>query len=1164
MKNYIVALLCVLTCSLAGFAQKDTALLTADICIYGGTSSGVIAAYTARKMGKTVILIEPGRHLGGMSSGGLGYTDIGNKYVVTGLARDFYRRIGAHYGKFEQWIFEPGVAEAIFNDYVKRAGFPVLLENRLLTVKKEGNQVKEITLEKSHQPAAATNKRVRAKVFMDCTYEGDLMARSGVSYAVGREANDEYKETINGVELMDGHQFPDSIDPYVVPGDPKTGLLWGISDQTAQANGTGNKMVQAYNFRITLTNVPENRIPISRPANYDPTTYALLLRLKEKQPWKTLTDVFIWSLMPNGKTDINNKGGFSTDMIGMNWEYPEAGYDKRAQIWKEHEEYTKGLLYFIGNDPRIPEHIRNEMKQWGYPADEYTDNGNWSHQLYIREARRMIGELVMTEHHCQGSMQVTDGVGMAAYGMDSHNCERLVINGQVKNEGNVEVHGFAPYAISYRAIIPRQKEVENLFVPVCLSATHIAYGSIRMEPVFMVLGQSSAIAACQAIDEKIPVQQVNVKAVQTILKNNPLADGSTPEILVDNEDSALVRITGNWKTEKNGGYGPTWLTHDPGAGIAGAVLFNPKIIKTGDYQVYAYFPKVPNASTLTHITIYDGENATEKTINLSDLRVEGQTAGEWVALGKYKLVPGKKAYVEVSDKNADGVIVADAVLFVPVPDGMLNIKQTVAGNIFYEKENKAFVINTDGDSVEWVYYDYWNKEIASGSSPVVGGTVGLTVNPGKLGWFRLILTARKNGRTLASKETSFAIVSDFDLGTVKESPFIGQTHAWQSIDTLIPIAKKMGVKYIRDVIRWEAVENAKQVYTFKEKQDRFISLLAENNLKPYLVLALYNPLYDKGEAPVSKEAVLAFANYGRQVLSRYPSINQVEIWNEPDIGTFSKGLTTEEEKAAFYFNLLKASYELIHPLFPAVKITGFVTSDRASDAFLNSIYKKGALKYMNEYAFHSYTPVPEDIVKDIARHKAIMRSWNADKTIPLNLSETGFTTFRFTETEQANYLPRRIVNALANGVGKIGIYNLQNKSTKRDSEGSFGLIRHPDDSNGAYVPKPAFVAYAVLTRQLTGAKFQREEQLSPPGIIYSFKFTKGDEEIRCMYSPSGARVKLHTAASIAVTDLMGNKKIYTPANGIVYLNLDKDLVYVIAIKPIYPATGSKSILRITL
>ncbi|MHA4808843.1 FAD-dependent oxidoreductase [Flavitalea flava] len=684
MKKYILPLICLFACHKAVFAQqavpatKNAAVYAADICIYGGTSSGVIAAYTAAKSGKKVILIEPGRHLGGMTTGGLGYTDIGNKYVVTGLARDFYRRIGAHYGKFEQWIFEPKVAEGIIMDYVKRAGFTVLRESRLKEVKKEGNQIKEIILENSHNPAAVANTTVRAKVFMDCTYEGDLMARSGVSYSVGREANSQYNETINGVEFMEGHQFPDNISPYRVPGDPKSGLLWGIGNQSLPTNGTGDKEVQAYNFRITLTNVPENRIPVSMPENYSPDKYELLLRLKEKQPWKTFKDVFIWSMMPNGKTDINNKGGFSTDMIGMNWEYPEAGYDKRAEIWKEHEDYTKGLLYFVGNDARIPDYIRSEIKQWGYPKDEYMDNGNWSHQLYVREARRMIGELVMTDHHCRGKELIKDGVGMAAYGMDSHNCERLVENGQVKNEGNVEVHGFAPYSISYRALIPKEKEAGNLLVPVCLSATHIAYGSIRMEPVFMVLGQSAAIAACKAIDEKVPVQQVNVNEVQKVLKNNPLADGSIPEILVDNEDSGFVLVKGNWKTEKNGGYGPSFFfadsktqadskeLADSKARTPESVRFIPEILKKEAYQVYAYFPKLLNASTKTYISIFDGRKVIEKSINSSYLQVEGQTSGEWVSLGLYTLLPGRKAYVEISNKNADGVIAADAVLFVPV------------------------------------------------------------------------------------------------------------------------------------------------------------------------------------------------------------------------------------------------------------------------------------------------------------------------------------------------------------------------------------------------------------------------------------------------------------------------------------------------------------------
>ncbi len=666
MKNIkVIILAIIMACFFTGASvnAQSSKLITADICVYGGTSAGVIAAYTAKKMGKTVILIEPGKHLGGMSSGGLGYTDIGNKYVVTGLARDFYRRIGTHYGKFEQWIFEPKVAEGIFNDYVKRAGFPVLFRNRLIKVKKEENQLKEITVGNSYKPSAVTNKIIRAKVFIDCTYEGDLMARSGVSYTLGREANSQYDETINGVELLDKHQFPDSIDPYKVPGDAKSGLLWGISKEALQANGAGDKKVQAYNFRITLTNVPENRIPISKPENYDPKKYELLLRLKDKQPWKSISDVFIISKMPNGKTDINNNGGFSTDMIGMNWKYPEADYNTRAKIWKEHEDYTKGFFYFIGNDTRIPGNIRDEMKQWGYPKDEYTDNGNWTPQLYIREARRMIGELVMTQHHCQGKEQVEDGVGMAAYGMDSHNCERLVVNGMVKNEGDVQVHGFAPYAVSYRAIVPKQKEAANLFVPVCLSASHIAYGSIRMEPVFMVLGQSSAVAACQAIDKKIAIQEVNVKEVQSLLRTDPLADGSMPEVLVDNEDS---HITGDWKTERSGGYGPTYLTDDSKAETAKSVRFIPEKLKRGAYHVYTYFPKVMNPAAKTYITIYDGEKATEKIINQSDLQVEGQTSGEWLPLGLYNFSEEKKAYIEISNKNADGVIVADAVLFVPV------------------------------------------------------------------------------------------------------------------------------------------------------------------------------------------------------------------------------------------------------------------------------------------------------------------------------------------------------------------------------------------------------------------------------------------------------------------------------------------------------------------
>ncbi|WP_320980334.1 FAD-dependent oxidoreductase [Bacteroides sp.] len=667
MKNRIILLLSVILTTM--ISCRTQSVKEVDICIYGGTSAGVIAAYTAQQSGKSVLLIEPGRHLGGMSSGGLGFTDIGNKYVVQGLALDFYRRLGTHYGKLEQWIFEPSVAETIFKDYIKRAGIEVWYENRLSDVEKQRNSITTITLEDSKHPNHTTNRKVRAKVFIDCSYEGDLMAKSGVSYIVGREANSQYGETYNGVELMDRHQFPDGIDPYKIKGDSTSGLIYGINPAPVNSNGTGDKKVQAYNFRITLTNRPENRIPITKPDNYNPSRYELLLRLKELHPWNKHTDVFIWSDMPNGKTDINNFGGFSTDVIGENWNYPDADYEERARIWKFHEDYTKGLLYFVGHDERIPESIRNQMLEWGYPKDEYTDNEHWTHQLYVREARRMIGELVMTQHHCQGRETVTDGIGWAAYTMDSHNCDRHIVNGMVKNEGNVEIGGFSPYPISYRAITPKQNEVQNLLVPVCLSTSHIAYGSIRMEPVFMVLAQSAAIAAGQAIDKYDNcVQKVDAKAILKEFRENPLADKSQPEILIDNHDTSHVQRTGEWKTEIWKAYGPDFFSDDSKGKNLKTIQYTPVIPVDNLYEIYAYFPKVQNATTQTHIDIYDGNELHKKIIRSSDIVVEGQTSGEWVSIGQYKLTKGMDNYVRISNEEADGIVVADAVLFIPATD----------------------------------------------------------------------------------------------------------------------------------------------------------------------------------------------------------------------------------------------------------------------------------------------------------------------------------------------------------------------------------------------------------------------------------------------------------------------------------------------------------------
>lgn len=347
------------------------------------------------------------------------------------------------------------------------------------------------------------------------------MAAAGVSYFIGREANSVYGETYNGVQLLDGHQFPDGVDPYVKRGDPGSGLLWGISENQLAEQGSGDKLVQAYNFRICLTDDERNKVAITEPENYDPDRYELLVRLFEAQPGKRgINDYFIWSTMPNDKTDINNRGGFSTDMIGMNHNYPDASYEEREAIIGAHRDYTRGLLYFYTSDPRVPKELQDEVRRWGYPMDEYTATDNWSPQLYIREARRMVGEYVMTQSNCVGEEVAEDPIGLAAYTMDSHNCQRIVVDGQVKNEGNVEVGGFPPYPISYRAIVPKRGEVTNLFVPVCLSASHIAFGSIRMEPVFMVLGQSAATAASLAIDGHTAVQNVNYDELRSVLLEN--------------------------------------------------------------------------------------------------------------------------------------------------------------------------------------------------------------------------------------------------------------------------------------------------------------------------------------------------------------------------------------------------------------------------------------------------------------------------------------------------------------------------------------------------------------------------------------------------------------------------------------------------------------------
>ncbi len=637
-----------------------------DVCVYGGTSAGVIAAYAVAKQGKKVVLIEPGYRLGGMSSGGLGHTDIGNKQVVKGLSLDFYRRVGAHYGALENWVFEPKVAEQVFNDFISRGNVEVLYGHRILSASKSGASITSVKLENIDKFMGRV--KVNAKVFIDCSYEGDLMARTGVSYIVGREPNSQYGETWDGVQMLEKHQFPDGIDPYVVEGDPSSGLLWGISDEKLAEKGSGDNKVQAYNYRICLTYDKNNQIPIEKPADYDASRYELLLRLIQSRKTHSLHNYFIISPMPNNKTDINNNGGFSSDMIGMNHNYPEASYKEREKIIAAHKSYTMGLLWFMGNDERVPEAIRSSMLKMGLPKDEYVEYGHWTPQLYIREARRMVGEYVATQADCESKTIVEDGVGMAAYTMDSHNCQRVVIEKEgkamVKNEGDVQISGGGPYPVSYRSITPKREECDNLLVPVCLSASHIAYGSIRMEPVFMLLAQSAAKAACLAIDGGVKVQEVDVKAIQRMYDEDPLLDGSTPDIVVDDADIVDESCAGWQRVVARNGYGRSYMVLNPTAKKQ-TVRYNINIKDSGKYTLYTYFIKRGESSKKSVISVVAGDKKEQIVINADNVVIKGQTTSTWVPIGEYDLQQGGECYVEYTNEgDVTGQIVADAVLAV--------------------------------------------------------------------------------------------------------------------------------------------------------------------------------------------------------------------------------------------------------------------------------------------------------------------------------------------------------------------------------------------------------------------------------------------------------------------------------------------------------------------
>jgi hypothetical protein len=684
------------------FAQVQQVVLR-DIVIYGGTSAAVIAAVQAKKMNNSVVIVCPDKHLGGLSSGGLGYTDTGNKAVIGGLSRDFYHRVWTHYQSEEawkwqkkseygnvgqgtpaidgaqrtQWIFEPHVAEAVFESYVKEFGIDVFRDqwlDRDSGVERKEGRIVAIRME--------GGLRLEGKVFMDATYEGDLLATAKIPYRVGREANSEFAEEWNGNQvgvLHHRHHFDTiktRISPYRIPSDPTSGLLPKIGSDPPGNRGEGDKRIQAYCYRMCLTNHDANRIPFPKPLGYDPSQYEILLRVLQAG-WRETFQKF--DPIPNRKTDTNNHGPFSTDNIGMNYDFPEATYQRRKEISEEHRQYQQGLLYFLSNDPRVPDDVRKAVSEWGLAADEFTDNGNWPHQLYIREARRMHGQFVMTENELLKKKPTPQSIGMGSYTIDSHNVRRYVTSeGYVQNEGDIGVPTNGPYEIALGSILPRKSDCENLIVPVCVSSTHIAFGSIRMEPVFMILGQSASTVASMAIKRNVAVQDVPYEEIRAkLLEEGQIIEYASKVSNTETSKKKLGKLSGIVVDDSEASFSGAWTASSANEPYLGSgyrhngnkatndqsATFQASLPASGRYEVRIYYPTNENRSERVPVIIDHAGGTTEVILSQKS---PGNIEGVATAVGKFPFETSKPATVTFHCKGTSGFVVVDAVQFLKV------------------------------------------------------------------------------------------------------------------------------------------------------------------------------------------------------------------------------------------------------------------------------------------------------------------------------------------------------------------------------------------------------------------------------------------------------------------------------------------------------------------
>jgi hypothetical protein len=508
-----------------------------DIVVYGGTPGGVTAAIQSAKLGKRVLLIEPSKHIGGIMTNGLGVTDIDsqkafqNSVAVGGLALEYYLRIADYYDRRQAfdsillhgiknhdfWPHEPHVGEKILLDWLEEHHVPILTQARLVesdqAVQKSGSEIQQIQLE--------DGKTIRAKVFIDATYEGDLLAAAGIDHAIGRESSETYGEHLNGIQAETTHaQFAVKVDPYKIPGDSTSGLIPFIQEGGLGTPGSADKHIQAYCFRACLTPNPNNQVPFHKPDGYDRSMYEIYVRYLEAGG----NLLWPWVSVPNQKSDLGAWHDLSHNMYGLNADYPGGDYATRKRIYDEHRFYTTGLFYFFATDTavgRLRPDFQKEWASWGYAKDEFQDNDHFPHQFYVRSGRRMISDYIITQHHIltPNPIEVEDPIGVAFWPPDVHSARRIVKDGYAYNEGFVfEPFGnWRPLPISYRALVPKRNQCTNLLTATCPSSSYIAYGSIRLEWTFMVMGQSVANAAALAIDQNVSVQDVPYDTLKNIL-----------------------------------------------------------------------------------------------------------------------------------------------------------------------------------------------------------------------------------------------------------------------------------------------------------------------------------------------------------------------------------------------------------------------------------------------------------------------------------------------------------------------------------------------------------------------------------------------------------------------------------------------------------------------